>query len=84
MRKPLRYRELRKILAKRGISELLDRGKGSHRMFVGVADGKRVSYPVKCHNENQEYSVSVVEAIRRAFRLSAADGIPDDEFYLGK
>lgn len=44
---PLRYRDLRAILKKSGISEDKSRGKGSERMFVGIVAGRTVRYPTK-------------------------------------
>jgi len=78
---PLSYRRLRRILHAFGIEEDVSRGKGSHRTFVGVVDGRIVKYPTKCHNENQPKPMAVVKAIRRAFKLTAVDGIADRDFY---
>ena len=79
--KPLKYRDLRRILASFGVEELAHRGKGSHRMFSAVIEGRPNRYPVKCHNENQEFSRSIVAAIRRRFELTEEHGISDDNFY---
>jgi hypothetical protein len=81
MKKPLKYRELRKRLKKRGIEENRVRGKGSERLFVGVVDGRIVTYPTKCHNEGDEKPIPVIEAIRRAFHLNDDFGVSDDDFY---
>lgn len=78
---PLKYRLLRKKLAAFGIREVKRRGKGSHRMFVGIVDGRTVKYPVTCHSENADVLPSVIEAIRRAFLLTADDGVSDNTFY---
>jgi len=80
-KKPLKYRTLRKILKTFGITEIKRRGKGSHRMFQGVVDGRLVHYPTKCHGEGEDKPVAVIEAFRRAFRLTEDDGISDQEFY---
>jgi hypothetical protein len=40
VKKPLKYRELRKKLKAYGIVEDKSRGKGSERMFVGVVNGR--------------------------------------------
>lgn len=81
-KKPLKYRDLRKRLKEYGINEENPkRGKGSERMFVGVVDGRVVKYPTKCHSEGDEKPVPVINAIRRLFRLSEADGISDEAFY---
>jgi hypothetical protein len=80
-KKPLKYRTLRRILNSFGITEIKGRGKGSHRMFQGVVDGRLVHYPTKCHSEGDDKPIAVVEAIRRAFRLTENDGVSDREFY---
>jgi len=49
--KPLRYRDLRRILKSFGIEEEKGRGKGSERIFVGIVEGRIERYPTKCHNE---------------------------------
>jgi hypothetical protein len=81
MKKPLKYRDLRRRLKKYGIQESKARGKGSERLFVGYVGGRLVTYPTKCHNEGDEKPTPVIEAIRRAFRLTEENGITDDEFY---
>ncbi len=81
MKKPLKYRVLRKRLDRYGISENKRRGRASHRMFEGVVDGKIVRYPTKCHSENEEKPVPVIEAIRRAFKLTPDRGVSDEDFY---
>jgi hypothetical protein len=83
MKKPLKYRDLRKRLKKYGIAEDKSRGKGSERMFVGYVEKRLVTYPTKCHNEGQEKPVPVIEAIRRHFHLTEEFGISDKEFYSG-
>jgi hypothetical protein len=81
MKKPLKYRDLRRILKKRGIVENRVRGKGSERMFVGFVEGRKVTYPTKCHNEGDEKPVPVINAIRRAFHLTEEHGVSDADFY---
>ncbi len=83
MKKPLRYRDLRKRLKSYGIEEDKSRGKGSERMFVGYVHGRLVTYPTKCHNEGDEKPVPVIEAIRRAFHLTEEHGVSDRDFYGG-
>lgn len=79
---PLKYRRLRAILLTFGVHEdSTKRGKGSERMFVGVVDGRIIRYPTKCHNEGDDKPFQVVKAIRRAFKLTKADGVADDDFY---
>jgi hypothetical protein len=80
-KRPLKYRVLRKILKSYGIEESKQRGKGSERMFVGIVNGRKVTYPTKCHNEGDEKPVPVIEAIRRAFSIDEDHGVRDEEFY---
>jgi predicted RNA binding protein YcfA (HicA-like mRNA interferase family) len=80
-KKPLKYRTLRKTLKRFGIEESKQRGKGSERMFVGVVNGRRVTYPTKCHGEGDEKPIPVIEAIRRAFSIDEAHGVSDEAFY---
>ncbi len=81
MKKPLKYRELRKRLKRFGVVEDKKRGKGSERMFVGIVASRKVTYPTKCHNEGDEKPVPVIEAIRRAFQLTEEHQVADEEFY---
>lgn len=80
-KKPLTYRDLRRILKSFGIEESISRGKGSERMFSGFVAGKLVRYPTKCHREGDEKPIPVINAIRRAFRLTERDGVADEDFY---
>lgn len=81
-KKPLSYRQLRKILKRFGVHEEKGRrGKGSERMFVGIVEGRIVRYPTKCHSEGDEKPVPVINAIRRAFHLTEQHGTTDEEFY---
>jgi hypothetical protein len=83
-RKPLKYRKLRKVLKTFGVTESKKRGKGSERMFVGIVNGRVVTYPTKCHGEGDEKPVAVIEAIRRAFRLTGDNGVTDEDFYAAR
>ncbi len=73
--KHLKYRELRRLLARHNIFEIKYRGKGSHRLFVGTVEGRKISYPVKCHSEGQEINSYIVRRIRDTFKISI------EEFY---
>lgn len=73
--KPLKYRELRKLLSRHNILEIKHRGKGSHRLFIGIVEGRKISYPVKCHSEGQEVHSYIIRRIRDTFK------IPIEEFY---
>lgn len=81
MDQPLKYRVLRRRLARHGVVEDKRRGKGSHRMFVRVIGGRTVKFPVRCHNENDELAAPVVAAARRAFLLTPDHGVEDADFY---
>jgi hypothetical protein len=50
-------------------------------MFVGVVAGVIIRYPTKCHGEGDIKPKGVIRAIRRTFRLTADDGVADNEFY---
>ncbi len=75
------YRQLRTILHGFGFEEQAGRGKGSHRMFVGVVDGRIARYPVRCHREGEVKPKAVVAAVRRRFQLKPEHGVSDDDFY---
>ncbi|MCH8314829.1 MAG: hypothetical protein IIA64_02545 [Planctomycetes bacterium] len=79
--RPLKYRKLLKTLRRYGINEVKARGKGSHRMLVGVVDGGLVKHPIKCHNDGEEKPKAVVASIRRVFKLTADNGVTDRDFY---
>lgn len=78
--KPLKYRELLKILRRYGIADDKKRGKGSHRMLVGVVGGVLVRHPIKCHNEGEDKPRAVVASVRRVFRLTPPH-VTDRQFY---
>ena len=80
-KRPLKYRDLRSRLESFGVFENKRRGKGSERMFSGVVDGVIRSYPTKCHNENDEKPVPVINAIRRCFHLTPEYWVSDEDFY---
>lgn len=79
--RPLKYRRLLNILRRYGITEDKKRGKGSHRMLVGVVGGTFVRHPIKCHNEGEEKPRAVVASVRRTFGLTPERGISDKAFY---
>ena len=54
--KPLKYRELRSKLQKNGVVEVKKRGKGAHRMFLKIIEGRPVVDFVTCHSEGHEIS----------------------------
>ena len=71
--KVLKYRDLRARLSRFGVSEQSRRGKGSHRMFIKVIEGRPVIDFVTCHNEGADISRKVVEHIREKFQISFED-----------
>ena len=82
MDRPIKYRDLLRLVRKFGVYEDKQRAKGSERLWVRVnPDGTRVSIPVTCHGANYEIGVGLVRAIRRRFQLTERDGISDQEFY---
>jgi len=67
----LKYRQLRQLLSRHNIYEVKHRGKGSHRLFVcDNVGGRKISYPVKCHNEGQEVNFYIVRRICETFQIS--------------
>ena len=83
MDKPIRYRDLLKIIGRYGVYEDKKRAKGSERLWVKeYPDGTKRSIPVTCHSENYVIGVGLVIAIRRRFSLTEQEGIPDKDFYL--
>lgn len=79
--RPLKYRKLLQILRRFGIREERARGKGSHRLLIGVVDGAIVKHPIKCHNDGEDKPKAVVASVRRAFRLTPEAGVSDKDFY---
>ena len=73
--KVLKYRDLRTRLARFGVIEQARRGKGSHRMFIKLIDGRPVVDFVTCHNEGDDVSRKVVQHVREKFQ------IPLEDFY---
>lgn len=74
--KPLKYRVLRQLLSRHDVYEVKYRGKGSHRLLVcDNVEGRKISYPVKCHSEGQEIHSYIIRRIRETFK------IPIEEFY---
>lgn len=63
----LKYRDLRSLVAGFGIEEVPSRGKGSHRMFSGVVEGRERRVLIPCHNEGAEVARQYVKAVRRRF-----------------
>ena len=74
--KNLKFAKLRSLLSRHHVYEVKHRGKGSHRLFIcDNVNGRKISYPVACHNEGVEISAYIVRRIRETFQ------IPVEEFY---
>lgn len=79
MDRPLPLHELVAILSRYSIDCDTSRGKGSHCMFVRVNREGRTSYPVP--KRGKEVLQVYVRGCRKAFKLTAEDGVSDREFY---
>lgn len=77
--RPLKLRELRKILKRYDVREDMSRGKGSHTVFFRDVDGKTVSFPVPTNKSELEPAYQ--RSLRKKFRLRDEDGVSDSEFY---
>lgn len=71
--KVLEFRELRAYLAKNGVVEKSSRGKGSHRMFLKIVEGRPVIDFVTCHSEGDDISRKIVQHVREKFQISMED-----------
>ena len=71
--KVLKYRDLKSKLVRFGVIENSRRGKGSHRMFIKVIEGRPVVDFVTCHNEGDVISRKVVQHVREKFQISIED-----------
>jgi len=72
---------LLRILKRFNCWEDKTRGKGSERMLCRMVDGRLERFPIRCHKEDEEKPRAVVKAVRRRFKLTEEDGVPDGEFY---
>ena len=64
----LTYREILRKVKKFGVYEVMR--KGARRMLVhDNIDGKKVSFPMHVHSENQEFNRNYVRAIRDCFHI---------------
>jgi hypothetical protein len=79
--RPLKLRDLRKILRRFDVAEDTSRGSGSHTLFYKqFSDGTFFSYPIPTHGSDVVL-VCYVKGCRKKFRLSQDDGVSDKEFY---
>ncbi len=76
----IKLRRLRQILKRFGVEWDPGRGKGSHGMFEKVMHGGVFTYPVP---DQTDVLVCYVRGCRKKFKLTAEDGVSDDEFYNG-
>jgi hypothetical protein len=74
---PLSMKKLRRALAAFGAWEESHRGKGGHTAFLCNVEGKTQLYPIP---NKREVADCYVRGVRRKFKLTADDGISDEEF----
>lgn len=77
----MKYRRLLRLLKRFNVYEERKRGKGSERMLCRMVEGRLERFPIRCHSESEEKPRAVIKALRRRFRLTKEDGIPNGEFY---
>lgn len=78
--RPVKYRDLVKILKKFGLYIDTSRGKGSERMIV-KGNPPQLTYPIPFRTENDDVKRCYIRAIRQKFKLTPEDGVSDQEFY---
>ena len=79
--RPLKLRDLRRILRCYGAQEAPGRGKGSHTMFWKKFPDKNARFFVPTHGS--EVAQVYVRKLRMELRLTLADGVSDEAFYSG-
>lgn len=77
--RPIKMRDLKKILARYGVECSASRGKGSHILFEKMSPEGVFSYPIPTHD--RDVKVCYVQGCRKKFRLRAIDGVTDQDFY---
>lgn len=77
--RPVKLRELRKILRRFGVNEDPSPGKGSHTTFFKQFSDGTFSYPIPTHP--LEVLVCYVQGCRKKFRLTKEHGVSDKDFY---
>lgn len=75
----LKLRRLKEILRTFGIEWNEQKGKGSHGSFWKKGDGGFVSYPVPTTRD--DILICYVRGCRKKFKLTAEDGVSDNDFY---
>jgi hypothetical protein len=77
--RPLKLRDLRRILKSFGVDEDPSLGKGSHTTFLLRTTDGVISYPVPTHRS--DVLQCYIRGCRKAFGLTVADGVSDQDFY---
>ncbi len=77
--RPLKLRELKRILKRYGIVENSSLGKGSHTTFVQVLPTGTFTYPVP--TTRNDILICYIRGCRKKFGLTEEDGVSDKEFY---
>lgn len=72
-------RQLIHILGRFGVQWVSSRGKGSHGIFVKHTPEGDATYPVPA--SSRDVLVCYVRGCRKKFKLTAADGVSDRDFY---
>jgi hypothetical protein len=74
----IKLRRLRQILKSFGVQWNPGKGKGSHGSFIKAMEGGVFSYPVP---DEKDVLVCYVRGCRKKFKLTAEDGVSDQDFY---
>ena len=77
--KPLKFRQLARILRSFGVEWDARQGKGSHGVFFAYIGGGKVTYPIPRGGDLVQKCY--VKECRRKFKLTEGDGVTDEEFY---
>lgn len=77
--RPLKLKDLRRILKRYDVEEDSSRGKGSHTLFFKKFPEGVFSYPVP--TSRNDILACYVKNCRKKFRLTEQDGISDTDFY---
>ena len=70
-----------KLLRKHGVTEHTRRGTGHRALRREVAPGQSVQCSLFFHGDSETIGIPVIKAIRGRLRLSAQDGVSDQQFY---
>jgi hypothetical protein len=79
MDRPLKFRDLERILRHFGAWIDVGRGKGSHCLALRIVAGERCSYPIPRHGN--EVNSRYVTGCRKRLKLRPDDGVSDEDFY---